>query len=148
MSEETNKKEKPEKIKRFTSRTIFLILYFLIMIYIIYLIIQFGFNPLVVAILVIFVFLTTIGPFFRQRNRRSLYSRMFPDRKRKQPQQRTRKKRRLIIEKKPIQIQPKIFKPIDLEFEYRKPLISNCENCGNILPNFVKNKCPFCGEQI
>ncbi len=149
MSEETKEKEKTEKFKRFsTRRVILLILYFLIMLYVINLFIQFGFNPFVVAILLIFVFLTTIGPFFRKKNRKSLYSRMFPDRKRHQSQQRTRKKRRRIIEKKPIQIQPKIFKQIDLEFEYRKPLISNCENCRNILPNFVKNKCPFCGEQI
>ncbi len=148
MSEETNKQEKLEKIKGSTSRTILLILYFLIMLFVIFLFIRFEFNPFVVAIGLILVFLTTIGPFFRQRNRRSLYSRMFPDRKRKQPQQRTRKKRRPIIEKKPIQIQSKIFKPIDLEFEYRKPLISNCENCGNILASFVKDKCPFCGEQI
>lgn len=148
MSEKTKEKEKAENLKSLTLRAILIILYFLIILYVIYLFIQFGSNPYVVGFLLIFVFLTTIGPFFRQKNEKSLYSRMFPDRKRHQPQQRTRKKRRPIIEKKPIQIQSKIFKPIDLEFEYRKPLISNCENCGNILASFVKDKCPFCGEQI
>ena len=150
MSEETKKrkKEKTEIIKKLTLRYIFLIPYLLILLYILYLFIEFGSNPFVVAILLLFVFLGTIGPFFRKKNRRSLYSRMFPDRKRRQSERRKRKKRIPIIEKKPIQIQPKIFKKINLEFEYRKPLISNCENCRNILPNFVKNKCPFCGEPI
>ncbi len=148
MSEETKKQEKTEIIKKLTLRYILIIPYLLLLLYILYLFIQFRSNPFVVALLLIFVFLITIGPFFRKKNRKSLYSRMFPDRKRHQPQQRTRKKRRHIVEKKPLQIQPKIFKTIDLEFEYRKPLISNCENCGNILPSFVKNKCPFCSYII
>ena len=73
---------------------------------------------------------------------------MFPDRQRRVPQQKQRKKRRPITEKKPLQLQQKFFKAIDLEFEYRKPLISKCENCKNILPSFVKNKCPFCGKEL
>jgi len=41
----------------------------------------------------------------------------------------------------------KIPEPMSLEFEYRKPLIEKCKNCGNIVPNFVK-KCPFCNESV
>jgi len=151
MSSETKEKGKVEaKLKRSAIRVILLLPYSLIMIYFIYIFIQFGSNPYVVVILVIFVFLTTIGPFFKKKNRKSLYSQMFPDRKRRQPQRRRRIERRPIIEKKPtqIQVQSKIFKPVDIEFEFREPLISNCENCGNIFPKFVKDKCPFCGEQI
>ncbi|MHA2037241.1 MAG: hypothetical protein ACW98X_12450 [Promethearchaeota archaeon] len=73
---------------------------------------------------------------------------MFPDRKKRSIYERERRKRTPVIKKVPKQIQPKVFQAIDLEFEYRKPLISDCENCGNILPNFVKDKCPFCGEQV
>ncbi|MHA2181942.1 MAG: hypothetical protein ACXAAH_11000 [Promethearchaeota archaeon] len=73
---------------------------------------------------------------------------MFPDRKKPPVYERERRKRTPIVKKESKQIQSKIFQAIDLEFEYRKPLISNCESCGNILPNFVKNKCPFCGVQL
>ncbi len=45
------------------------------------------------------------------------------------------------------QPQIKIFKPIDLNFKYRKSIIKKCENCGNIVPNFV-DTCPFCKNKI
>ena len=131
-----------------TLKVVLIIVYLLVLLYLYYLFVEFGSNPLVVIILLLFVFLTTIGPFFKKRNKRSLYSRMFPDRKKRPIPKKQRKKRHPIIIKNPKQIQPKVFKSIDLEFEYRRPLISNCENCGNILPSFVKSKCPFCGEQI
>ncbi len=141
-----NKKKEISR-KGFILRLIVLISYLLVLLYLYYLFVEFGSNPFIVIILLSFVFLITIGPFLGKK-RRSLYSRMFPERKKRPVQSKERRKRRPIIEKELKQIQPKIFQAIDLEFEYREPLISNCENCGNILPNFVKKKCPFCGEQV
>ena len=138
--------------KRYILTAILLIIYLLILLYLYNVFLQLGAYPYILIIIFIFVFLITISPFFRQKNRRSFYSRLFPDRKRHQPPKRSRNKKRIrpIEKKKPLQtqIQPKIYKPIDLEVDYRIPLISNCENCGNILPNFVKDKCPFCGEKM
>jgi hypothetical protein len=67
---------------------------------------------------------------------------MFPEKKSNQ----INKKKQ--INQKEIQKQEiKIPKPVNLELEYRKPLISKCKYCGNIIPNFVK-KCPFCNKNI
>jgi hypothetical protein len=148
MQDKNKVEENVKKWKTSPVRLILFIIFVLLLSYVYYLFVQQGVNPFIIIILLVFVFLITIGPFFRKKNRRSLYSRMFPDRKKRPPPQKKKKKRRPIMEKKPIQLQPKIFKSIDLEFEYRKPLLSKCENCGNILPSFVKNKCPFCGEQL
>ncbi len=43
----------------------------------------------------------------------------------------------------------KVVKPINLELNLsrRKPLIKKCDNCGMILPGFVK-KCPVCKKII
>lgn len=135
-NEETKKKALRKKL---IFRLILLVLYSIILIYFYYLIIEFGANPFIIVLLIIFVFLTTIGPFLR-RNKRSLYSRMFPNRKIKLGQKKQR-------EKEFQQSQPRIFKLINLDFNYRKPIINKCENCGNIVPNFVK-VCPFCKHQI
>lgn len=145
MSKDNKKKKISNKglILRFT----ILISYILVLLYLYFIIIEFGSHPLVAIFLLVFIFLVTLGPFLRKK-RGSLYSRMFPDRKKHPIYERERKKRIPITKKEPKQIQPKIFPTIDLEYEYRKPIISDCENCGNILPNFIKNKCPFCGEQI
>jgi hypothetical protein len=144
-----SKEKRREKIskKGFILRFTILISYLLVLIYLYFVLLQFGSHPLVIFSLLTFIFLITIGPFLRKK-KGSLYSRMFPDRKKRSIYERERRKRTPVIKKVPKQIQPKVFQAIDLEFEYRKPLISDCENCGNILPNFVKDKCPFCGEQV
>ncbi|MHA2087684.1 MAG: hypothetical protein ACW972_05380 [Promethearchaeota archaeon] len=144
-----SKEKRREKIskKGLILRFTILISYLLVLIYLYFVLLQFGSHPLVIFSLLTFIFLITIGPFLRKK-KGSLYSRMFPDRKKRSIYERERRKRTPVIKKVPKQIQPKVFQAIDLEFEYRKPLISDCENCGNILPNFVKDKCPFCGEQV
>ena len=72
---------------------------------------------------------------------------MFPNRKRKSSLE-SKQNRKRFEEKKKIEIRdPKVFKKISLDFDYRKPIIFKCENCGNTIPNFVK-KCPFCNKQI
>jgi hypothetical protein len=141
-----NKKEKISS-KGLILRFILLFAYLLFLLYLYSILLEFGSHPLIAFFLLLFVFLIVIGPFFKNK-RGSLYSRMFPDKKKRLENERERRKRTPIMKKEPKQIQSKIFQAVDLEYEYRKPLISNCENCGNILPNFIKNKCPFCGVQI
>lgn len=130
--------------KKLIIRSIILAAYLSILLYFYFLFLEFGLNPLIITLLVVFVFLTTIGPFLR-RNKRSLYSRMFPDRRRKI---KINHQKAQIKRKKGLQpSQTKIFKPVNLDFKYRKSIIKKCENCGNIVPNFV-DICPFCKNQI
>ncbi|MFW9827528.1 MAG: hypothetical protein ACFFEY_08055 [Candidatus Thorarchaeota archaeon] len=122
-------------------RLIGIITYFAIFIYLFYFLVTIGFNPIIISILLAFIILATIGIFFRSRKRR-LYSRMFPEKKNK-----TTTKETQIIKKDVKDQETKIPKPVNLELEYRKPLINKCKNCGNIVPNFVK-KCPFCNKNL
>ncbi|MFX1377314.1 MAG: hypothetical protein ACFFA0_16060 [Promethearchaeota archaeon] len=131
-------KEKVLNHKVIIVRFLLIAIYLIVLVYFVYLLINFGANLFIIIIILIFTILITISLLYR-RNKKSLYSKMFPDRKRKSS-----------LEEKPkkiVQVQPKIFKKVDLEFNYRKPIIFKCENCGNTIPNFVK-KCPFCGKQI
>ncbi|MFX0104705.1 MAG: hypothetical protein ACFE75_04350 [Candidatus Hodarchaeota archaeon] len=136
-----NSKDKASR-KKLILKLIGLTIYLALFLYFYYLLVYFGLNPLIVTILFIFIILTTIGPFFR-RNKKGLYSKMFSKVKKGAN---LSQKRKIDTEKlqKP---ESKIFKPINLQFEYRKPLINKCKNCGNIVPNFVK-KCPFCNKNI
>lgn len=118
-----------------------LILYSAVFIYVYYFLFTLGFNPVIISILLLFIILATIGLFFRTKKKK-LYSRMFPENKNGQ----IRKEQ--ITKQKELQNQEiKIPKPVNLELEYRKPLIDKCKYCGNLIPNFVK-KCPFCNKKI
>ncbi|UCD02015.1 MAG: hypothetical protein JSV23_03050 [Promethearchaeota archaeon] len=117
-----------------------IIIYSAINIYLFYFLITLGFNPAIISILLLFIILVTIGFFLRSRKRK-LYSRMFPQKKYVQ----IRKEQ--IKNQKDQNQEIKIPKAVNLELEYRKPLIDKCKYCGNIVPNFVK-KCPFCNENI
>jgi hypothetical protein len=139
-------KEKVLNRKVIIVRLLLLVSYLLILLYFFYLLTNFGVNPFIVFILLLFTFLITIGPFF-SRSKISLYSRMFPDRKRKATRENAQKEKVLTDMRKFEQAEPKIFKKVSLEFNYRKPIVFKCENCGNTIPNFVK-KCPFCNKQI
>jgi len=122
-------------------RLIGIIVYSAVSIYLYYFLFTLGFNPVIISILLLFIILATIGLFFRTKKKK-LYSRMFPKNKNEQ----IRKKQ--IVKQKEFQNQEiKIPKPVNLELEYRKPLIGKCKYCGNIVPNFVK-KCPFCNKKI
>ena len=120
-----------------------IVLYLVVLLYFYYILITSGFNPLIISILLVFIILTTIGPFLRPKKRK-LYSRMFPDRTR--PREQAKKGQE--IDEKNLKLQEiSVPKPINLDFEYRKPIINKCKNCGNVVPNFVK-KCPFCNKNI
>jgi hypothetical protein len=128
--------------KKLILKLIGLAVYLAFFLYLYYILVNFGWNPLIVTILLIFIVLITIGPFFR-RHKKGLYSRMFSDAKKV-----AKLNQKQEIDEEEVQkSESKIPKPINLEFEYRKPLINKCKNCGNIVPNFVK-KCPFCNQNI
>ena len=93
-----------------------------------------------------FLFLITLGLFLRQ-TKGTLYSRLFPDKKGKTSIDKHQDRIKMIREKDEKKSQMKIPLQIDLDVNYRKPLIKKCNGCGNILPSFAK-KCPFCNKQI
>lgn len=132
--------------KKMIIRLVIFMIYFSILLYFFYLFIEFGAHPMITILLIVFIFLATIGPFLR-RNKKSLYSRMFPNRKKNQNLSYQKKKITTIREKDAKQTQLKIIPSVDLSHSYRKPIIKKCENCGNIVPNFVKT-CPFCKRQL
>jgi len=144
MTNETKPKESTPK--RILFKFIILAIYIsVLIIFYNFLDSRFGANPFVVVPLLVFVFLISVGPFLKRR-KKSLYSRMFPDKKKRMALNTQRRRDKFKIEE-PKQPQPKVFKHISLDFNYSTPLIGKCENCRNILPNFVK-KCPFCGKQV
>ncbi len=141
----TNDNEPKEPTpKRIIFKFIILIIYLSAFIIIFTIINRFDVNPFVVIIILVFLFLISAGPFLKHR-KKSLYSRMFPDKKKRIALNTQRRKDKFKI-KEPRQPQPKVFKHISLDFNYSTPLIGKCENCGNIMPKFVK-KCLFCGKQ-
>ncbi|HEA71196.1 hypothetical protein LCGC14_0715440 [marine sediment metagenome] len=140
-SEIKKKKPSPQKV---LFGFILLIIYLAVLFFFYNFFKERGGNPFIITLLLLFVFLAPVG-LFLTRSRKSLYSRMFPDKKKRIALNTQRRKDTFKI-KEIKQPQSKVFKHISLDFRYSKPLISKCENCGNILPNFVK-KCFFCGKQ-
>jgi hypothetical protein len=139
----TEAKKKEITRKKLIGRLIFLVIYgsFLIILY--YVLIKFGFNPYILLFIFLFLFLVSVGPFFRQ-SKRTLYSRMYPDRKRRSSMNQQKIKLAPEENERP---QPKIFRPVNLDASYNKPLIIKCEKCRNTIPSFVK-RCPFCNRQM
>jgi RNA polymerase subunit RPABC4/transcription elongation factor Spt4 len=102
-------------------------------------------NPLLIILILSFVLLLFVGTFFIKKKQSSIYSEMFPDKKRRS--QDFHRKLELKIERtleKPTQ---KNFKEANLNFKYRKSLINKCENCGMLITSYRKN-CPTCGQAI
>lgn len=140
MTENNNKEITRKKLTR---RLIFIVVYLFILIFLYFFLINLGINPLGLLIVFLFLYLISIGPLFRQK-KRTLYSRLYPDRKRTSSMSQQKIK---TAPEKIRQPQPKIFRPVSLEASYNKPLVLKCEKCGNTIPNFVK-RCPFCNRQF
>ena len=139
--EEINQSQKKTSI-----RLIFLVVYLLILLFLYYYLIQWGFNPIIIIFLLSFLFLITIGLFLK-RTKGTMYSRIFPDKKRRSSINKHQDRIKMIKEKDEKKKQMKIPSHINLDVSHLKPLIKKCNACGNILPSFAK-KCPFCGKQI
>ncbi len=107
---------------------------------------NFGANPVVVILSISFVLLLFLGPFFR-RNRKGMYSEMFPGKSKTLIDRDRFKPTGLSKKSESYEEITKRLNYIDLDFKPEKPLIRKCQNCKMIVANFVK-KCPKCGEFI
>ncbi len=144
MTEEKPDKEKGNK--KIILRFILIIVYILILLFLWALLIEYGTNPLLLFSLLLFIFLVTIGPLFLKR-RKSMYSGLFPDKRETRQLKRKKIKKRFVRRLQPERLQPRIYKAINLDFKFSRPIISKCEKCRNIVPGFAR-KCPFCGKQL
>ena len=135
-----------EKNERKFLRILLLIIFLSLMIFLYFILVNLGINPFLVILMLVFVSLIFIGSFFMKKRKKSIYSELFPDKKRNTIQRPPRK-----IELK-IQTEPEVFeKPkfreVNLDFKFRKTLINKCENCGMIITSY-KKQCPTCGNSI
>lgn len=148
MTTMTNQIEQNKNHKSILPKFIFLIVYTIVLIILYYILFTSGINPLIAFLLLLFFFIIVIGPLFGGL-RKSLYSRMFSDEKKKTRGGYGYQRLKEIIKK---ESQIKSYKPrkrrhINLNIKYRKPLVVKCSNCGMTVAGFVK-KCPRCGEAI
>jgi len=144
--EENNNKELSYKKLILTS--IFLFVNLLILLFLFSLYFKFGATPIIIFLIFLFAFLMFFTPFLR-RKRKSLYSRIFPDKKNAKEMQR-RQKEFIRTRVEPNLPQEKEIKSIDLKIRpigRTKQLIKKCPNCGMILGSFVK-KCPACRKSV
>jgi RNA polymerase subunit RPABC4/transcription elongation factor Spt4 len=93
-----------------------------------------------------FVSLITVGSLLRRKTKKSIYSELYPDKKRNRIQ---RPPRKLELKKEAGSevFEKKKFRDVNLNFKYRKALINKCENCGMIITSH-KKICPICGKSI
>ncbi|TFF88004.1 MAG: hypothetical protein EU548_09460 [Promethearchaeota archaeon] len=144
--EENNNKELTYKKLILTS--IFLFVNILILLFLFSLYFKFGATPIIIFLIFLFAFLMFFTPILR-RKRKSLYSRIFPDKKKAKEMQR-RQKEFIRTRVEPKLPQQKDIKSVDLKIKpigLTKQLIKKCPNCGMILGSFVK-KCPACGKSV
>lgn len=140
--ENLNKKSK----KSVYLRLIVLIVEIIVIIILYAFLAEFGANPLIIVLILIFIFLTFAGPLLKKKQG-SLYAEMFPDKnkvreeiiKRKKEDGQKREEMRLF------NLRHK--NKINLDVKYTKPIIRKCEKCGMIVPKFTK-KCPICGNKM
>lgn len=142
MTIQTNGKKKSRRQLIF--QFFLLILNIIIIIFLSVLLTEFGANPLIIILILVFVFLIFLGPLLKRRQK-SIYASLFPDKK-KVREEKIQKKEEEIKRREEM----KLFKlrhlnKIDLDFEYREPIIRKCDNCGLMIPKFAK-KCPICGK--
>jgi len=146
MMTESEKIEEKNVLWNNRLRVVFLIAYSVFLVYLFSLFVNIGIHPFIAFLILLFMFIIVLGPLLNGL-RRSFYSRMFIDKKEKtrggyQQYKKNIKKKNKIPEHKPREI-----KPVNLDIQYRKPLIGKCSYCGMTVAGFVK-KCPRCGELI
>jgi len=140
-----NTKESSSK-KKFSLKILLLIIYLIILIFLYIILMEFRINPLLIILILGFVLLLAVGSLFREKKQSSIYSKMFPDKKKRRSQD-FHRKLELKIERTPDKPAQKSFKDVNLNFKYRKSLINKCENCGMLITGYRKN-CPTCGQTI
>ena len=145
-----NKENKGDsKEKRMNQRgkfgkIILLIIYLFVVVFLFYILLEIGIEPIIIFLLLGFLSLIVIGSFFIKKKKSSIYSELYPDKKRNKIQ-RPPRKLELKIKAGSEALAPKKFRDVDLNFKYRKTLINKCENCGMLITGYKRN-CPTCGR--
>jgi len=140
-----NTKESSSK-KNIFLKILLPIIYLIVITFLYIILMEFGTNPLLIVLILGFVLLLFVGSFFREKKQSSIYSKMFPDKKKRRSQD-FHRKLELKIETEPEKLVQKSFKEVNLNFKYRKSLINKCENCGMLITSYRKN-CPTCGQAL
>ena len=135
-----------ERKERKFLRIILLIIFLSIIIFLYFVLVNLGINPFLVILMLAFVSLITIGSFFMKDRKKSIYSELFPDKKRNKIQ-RPPRKIELKIKAESEVFEKTKFRDVNLDFKYRKTIINKCENCGMIITSY-KKYCPICGKSI
>ncbi len=143
MNEKNTDKER--KARKFL-RILLLIIFLSFMIFLYIFLVNLRVNPFLIILILAFVFLIAIGSFFMKRRKKSMYSELFPDKKRK-VNQRPPRKIEMKIRAEPEDFEKTKFREVNLDFKYQKTLINKCENCGMIITSYKKH-CPICGNSI
>ncbi len=129
------------------SKYLFLFIYCIILVFFYYFLVFSGLNPVITFLLILFCFIIIVGPVLGGL-RKSIYSRMFSDKKKKPKGEYQNNKDWIKKEGKFSYIPPpRKRRPVNLNVAYRKPLIVKCSNCKMTVASFVK-KCPKCGEVV
>ncbi len=126
-------------------KTLILIIYLVFVVFLFYILFIFGINPVIIVLLLICISSIILGIFFRQK-KKSIYSELYPDKKRNKIQ-RPPRKLELNIETDSEKLVQKKLRNVDLNFKYRKSLINKCENCGMMITGY-KKRCPTCGKDF
>ena len=140
------KENKKYRNKKVIGKLIFLILYSAFLITISIFLITSNFNPIIVILIVTFLFLLVLGPVING-IQKTIYSKAFLDKKGKSKIGYQEYKEFLQKKKEIEPKELKFDKKINLTFKYKKPLIRKCKNCGMTLVSHVKT-CPNCGEKL
>ncbi|MFX0073731.1 MAG: zinc ribbon domain-containing protein, partial [Candidatus Hermodarchaeota archaeon] len=127
-------------------RIIFLFIVYIISMVVIFIVLfYFEVNSFLIIIILAFISLLILGSILKRRKQKSLYSKLYPEKKQNMIQ-RPQRKLELTIKAEEAPVEKK-FREVNLNFKYRKTLINKCENCGMIITSYKKN-CPICGKAI
>jgi len=137
-------KEKRMNQRGNRGKIILLIIYLIVVVFLFYILLETGINPFIIFLLLGFLSLLVIGSFFIKKKKDSIYSKLYPDKKRNRIQ-RPPRKLELKIEADSETLRLKRFRDVDLNFKHRKTLINKCENCGMLITGYKRN-CPTCGR--
>ncbi|MFO8019745.1 MAG: hypothetical protein R6U96_14055 [Promethearchaeia archaeon] len=142
-----NTEHKKSYTKKLIGKTVVLIAYAILLLFLYTVLMQFSENLFIVLLILAFILLTLLGPLLKpKKGQQRLYKKMFPKEKRKKRDARRKRRKIHEIEAYHKDKQQKV-KANSLNYKYRKPLIRRCFKCNMILPSYVK-KCPNCGTPV
>jgi predicted membrane protein len=138
-----NAKNEKKSNKRRRTGIVLLIIYVIILIFIFLALMDIGTHLLVAILVIVFLFLLFLGA--TSAIRRKLYKRLVPESQSKPDYQ--KEKDKFKIKDDDLYEEPEISENINIDFEYKKPLIQKCPSCGFTVASFMKT-CPNCGHKL